>query len=78
MAKPKELRQYSKKELEEMLLKNKKKLDELLFNLASGKLKDIREIRVIKKDIARIMTILTQIAPKQSRLQRDATGQANR
>ena len=56
--KSKELRQYAKKELEEMLLKNRKKLDELRFALSSGKVKNIREIRAIKRDIARINTII--------------------
>ena len=54
------MRQFSKKELEEMLLKNKKKLDELRFALSSGKVKNIREIRATKRDIARILTILIE------------------
>ncbi len=60
MAKPKELRQYDKKGLGNMLLKNRKKLEELRFALSSGKVKNIREIRAIKRDIARIHTILKE------------------
>ncbi|MFC1663803.1 50S ribosomal protein L29 [Patescibacteria group bacterium] len=31
------------------------------FNLASGKIKNVREIRMIKKDVARIFTMLKNI-----------------
>lgn len=34
------------------------KLDNLKFDLAAGKVKNIREMRHVKKDIAQILTIL--------------------
>jgi len=38
----------------------REKLRSLRFDLASGKVKNVREIRNIKKDIARILTILKE------------------
>ncbi|MBI2450507.1 MAG: 50S ribosomal protein L29 [Candidatus Nealsonbacteria bacterium] len=52
-----ELKQKSKDELSKLLQDNREKLRQLRFDLASGKAKNIREIRQIKKDIARILTI---------------------
>ena len=60
MAKTKDLRLKSKEELNQLLTESQKKLRELRFNLASGKVKNVRMIRVIKKDIARILTILNE------------------
>ncbi len=60
MAKIKELKQRSKNELEKTLKDNKEKLRELRFSLASGKVKNVREVRKIKKEIARIKTILSE------------------
>jgi len=53
-----ELRKKSKNELEKNLLELREDLSNLLFKLAANKLKNVREIRNIKKDIARILTIL--------------------
>jgi len=53
-----ELRKKTRTELEKLLLENQEKLRGLRFDLASGKLKNVREIRYIKKDIARILTLL--------------------
>ncbi|PIR72868.1 MAG: 50S ribosomal protein L29 [Candidatus Nealsonbacteria bacterium CG10_big_fil_rev_8_21_14_0_10_36_23] len=56
-----ELRQRPKPELQKLLAENREKLRQLRFDLASGKVKNVREIRKIKKDIARILTLLKQI-----------------
>ncbi len=53
-----ELRQRPKEELHKMLQESREKLRALRFDLASGKVKNVREIRKIKKNIARILTIL--------------------
>lgn len=53
-----ELKQKSKKELEELLKELREKHRSLRFDLAAGKVKNVREIRAIKKDIARILTLL--------------------
>lgn len=55
-----ELKLKSKSELQKVLQDNREKLRQIRFNLASGKVKNIREIREIKKDIARILTLLNQ------------------
>lgn len=56
--KTQELRQKSKSELEKLLAENRERLRQLRFDLVSGKVKNVREIRKIKKDIARILTLL--------------------
>ncbi|MBU2539976.1 50S ribosomal protein L29 [Patescibacteria group bacterium] len=53
-----ELKKKNKKELEKDLEKLKENLSGLRFKLAANKLKNVREVRNIKKDIARILTIL--------------------
>jgi large subunit ribosomal protein L29 len=58
--KAKELRQKTEKELRDLLNESRDKLGQLRFDLASKKLKNIREIRELRKDIARILTILSQ------------------
>ena len=57
----KELRKKSKLELKKLLQDIKERLRALRFDLAAGKVKNIREIRMIKRDIARILTILKEI-----------------
>lgn len=58
--KAKELRQKSKPELEKLLRDLREKLRQLKFDLAAGKLKNVREIREVKRDIARILTLLKE------------------
>lgn len=53
-----ELKKKDKKELEKDIENLKENLSNLRFKLAANKLKNVREIRNIKKDIARILTIL--------------------
>ena len=56
--KTRDLQQKSKSELQKTLSDNREKLRQLRFDLSAGKVKNVREIRKIKKDIARILTIL--------------------
>lgn len=58
--KTEELKQKSEKELERILQENREKLRQLQFDLVSGKVKNVREIRKIKRDIARMLTMLCQ------------------
>lgn len=53
-----ELRKLNKEELQKSLADNRKKAQELRVVLATEKVKNIKEIREIKKDIAKILTIL--------------------
>lgn len=55
-----ELRQKSKTELQKMLQDSRERLRQLRFDLAAGKVKNVREIRKIKKEIAKILTLLKQ------------------
>ena len=54
-----ELRQKSTKELKELLEEDREKLRQMRFDLESGKVKNVRGIRAKRRDIARILTILT-------------------
>ena len=53
-----ELRQKTKEELQKLVVDYRERLRVLRFDLASGKVKNVREIRQLKKDIARILTLL--------------------
>jgi len=57
----KQLKSKSKEELYKLLLDSSKKLQDLKFNLAAGKVKNVRSVRVLKKDIARILTLLNEM-----------------
>lgn len=50
----------SKKELKDALWEKKERLRQLRFDLVSGKVKNIREIRFLKKEVARILTALNK------------------
>jgi len=53
-----ELRLKPKKELEKISEEDREKLRQLRFDLSAGKVKNVREIRRIKKEIARILTLM--------------------
>lgn len=53
-----ELRQKSQHELYEMLKEKKERVNELSFLLRQKKVKNVKEKKGIKRDIARILTIL--------------------
>lgn len=53
-----ELKNLSKKELENLLLEKREKVWQLRFGLTQKKVKNTREIKEVKKDIARILTLL--------------------
>lgn len=55
-----ELKLKSKDELQKLLAENRERLHSLSFDLAAGKIKNVKEIKKIKKDIARILTLLNQ------------------
>jgi len=63
-----EIRNKPIAELTKLLIDNQKRLKALNFELAAGKVKDVAEIRSIRKDIARIMTFIqiTQIKDKEN------------
>lgn len=54
----KEIKNQTVSGLNHLLEESRKKLDDLLFKAAQKQLKSVRELRVVKKDIARIMMVL--------------------
>jgi len=56
----KDLKQKTDKDLNKLLLTERDKLRSLKFDLAAGKVKNVKQSRQIKKDIARILTTLNQ------------------
>ena len=55
-----ELRKADAEELEQMLEDAKEEFFNLRFQLASGQLEDSSRIRIVRRDIARIKTIMRQ------------------
>jgi len=53
-----ELKQKPKAELHSLLREDREKLRQLHFDLVAGKVKNIRTVRALKKDIAKVLTIL--------------------
>lgn len=58
--KAKELRKKTKEELENLLKELYEKKASLRFGLSTGKVKNLKEYRTVKKNIARILTILKE------------------
>lgn len=56
----KEWREKSEEELKRILQEQKNSLRPLQFALVSGKLKNPKEIKKLKKDIARALTIIKE------------------
>lgn len=56
----KELKNKKENELHKLLAENRGKLRELRFKDANKQLKNIREIRVVRETIARILTLLNK------------------
>jgi len=55
-----ELRDKTDEELRQMEEELKRKLMDLRFQLAMGKLKNTAQVKMVKRDIARIKTILRE------------------
>ncbi len=60
LVKAKEIRQMSDKELNEKLMDLKSELFNLRFQLATGQLDNPMRIKAVRKDIARIKTIMRE------------------
>ena len=58
MTKTEDLKKMNQKELAELLASNRDKLRELKFKVQQKEFKNVREIRELKKDIARILTVM--------------------
>ncbi|MEK7542432.1 MAG: 50S ribosomal protein L29 [Patescibacteria group bacterium] len=55
-----ELQRKTVGELQKMVAEERGKLQQLRFDLPGGKVKNVREIRKIRRNIARILTLLKQ------------------
>ncbi len=55
-----EIKEKNEKELKKLLSEKRKKFQEVKFNLSSGRVKNTKEARNLRKDIARILTILKE------------------
>ena len=55
-----EVRKKSNKQLQEALKEGKEKIRDLRFKQASRQLKDVRILRKIKRDVAKILTVLNE------------------
>ena len=60
----KEIREMSEKELREKIDTSRAALDQMLLNHAVSPLENTSQIRKAKKDITRMLTILTEIENK--------------
>jgi len=56
----KDLKMKSETELNKLLVSGREKLRDLRFKVSQNQLKNIREVRALKKRIARISTLLNQ------------------
>ena len=56
--KPKELREKPIEDLNVIFKELREKLRNLRFDLTAGKVKNVRQIRLLKKDIARVLTMI--------------------
>ena len=56
----KEIRNKPLSELNHLLGELRKKMDDLKFKVYQNQLKNVREIRILKKDIAKVKTILKE------------------
>lgn len=57
----KELRQKGLSELEDFLMQLRNKQQHIRFQVTSGKAKNVKEYQTLKRDIARIQTLLHEM-----------------
>jgi len=62
----KELKLKSVNELHKMLASNREKLRDLRFKVSQNQLKNIREMREVKKRISKILTLINQKTKEQA------------
>lgn len=60
----KEFKRLPEKELKSLLVEKKEALRRMRFDLAAGKVKNVREIRETRRDIARIGTLICEAEAK--------------
>ena len=60
--KAQELRKKDKKELERSIQDLRKKLSDIRFTFSANRLKNVKEVGNIRKEIARTMTIIKELS----------------
>ena len=65
--KTKEIREMSEKDLRERLETSRGSLNQLILNHAVSPLEDTSQIKKAKKDISRMLTILSEIEAKKTK-----------
>lgn len=61
-----ELKNKTKSELHQILAESRDELRELKFKVGERQLAQVRRVRALKKDIARVLTALNDKSPAQS------------
>ena len=64
----KELKTKGEKELQKLIVEQREKLRELKFKTAANQLKNIRELRTVRKQISQIMFLLATKASEKNPL----------
>lgn len=59
-----ELQKKTKTELEKLCQDLRERLRALRFNLSTGKVKNVKEVRQVRKEIAQILTLLRETSSK--------------
>ena len=59
-AKPEDLRNLTEAELEQQIIENERSLLDMHFNLAVGTLENPAAFKIVRRDIARMKTILRE------------------
>ena len=67
----KEIREKSENELKKDLVERRNKLAKMRFDISAKQVKNHRDIRITKKDIARILTLLRQGSGGQAAKKKD-------
>ncbi len=60
MTKIKELREKNKEELKKLLIEREETVRRLRFEIASKQIKNVRDLKNNRKDVARILTLINE------------------
>lgn len=66
----KEIEKKSEKEIKQLLQEKRERLRQINFSITTGKVKNVREIRLIKKDIARLLTVIDSKKEKKDKIKK--------
>ncbi|OGC50667.1 50S ribosomal protein L29 [candidate division WWE3 bacterium RIFCSPLOWO2_01_FULL_37_15] len=55
-----DLRNKNEQELKELIQKTRKELEELVTNIIKGKEKNVKKVRPLRKEVARIKTVISE------------------